>query len=307
VASERLLITYDGDALRDGAMDVRQLAPALLAIGDLFERSNTLLNRDRAHVSVRVVATEKGSFVVGLEFWQTIAEHVRALLTHENIIAVDKIITSLFGKAAGLLSVFKLIKLYKGKRIKRLRTLTNGNVEIELPDGTSAEVQKETLELYEDRRVREDAAQSVKPVESEGVDTFEIARNGERLEVVTKPEAEGFRKAAEGPEKRTEEPTLESSAPRIVEIVKPSFADDLVWTVSAGEGERFTAKMADKEFQARVDKGDVFFRKGDVAIMEIATRSWVVDGRVHSEHEIVKVKSFEHGIGEQLELLDPSE
>ena len=86
--------------------------------------------------------------------------------------------TSLFGKATGIIGVYKLIKLFKGKRIKRKRALQNGNVEIELPDGSTAETKEEAIKLYESRKIREDAADSVKPLESEGIDTFEVRRKG---------------------------------------------------------------------------------------------------------------------------------
>ena len=283
-------------------MDVRQLAPALLAIGDLFERSNGLLNGTKAHVSVRVTATERGSFVVSLEFWQTVAEHVRALLSPEHIATVDVIVTSLLGKVTGVLGVIKLIKVFRGRRIKRRRVLESGNVEIEMPDGSTAETTEEAIRLYEDRKIREDAADSVKPLEAEGIDTLEVRRGRETLETVQKNEREAFVAAAEKPDYKTLEPTVKSSAQRAVEIVKPSFADDLVWTVSGGEGERFTAKMVDETFQGQIERGEVYFKKGDVAIVEVATRSWIVDGKVHSEHEITRVHRFEHSDGEQLIL-----
>ena len=286
-------------------MDVRQLAPALLAIGDLFERSNALLNENRAHVSVRVTAAERGSFILHIDLWQTVAEQVKALIGHVDVATINTIIDSLFGKAAGTISVFQLIRLLRGKRAKRKSVLQNGNVQLELPDGTTAEAKPETVTLYEDQRIRQDAADAIKPLGAEGIDSLEVRRGQEVLENVSKPEIESFQKAAEKPDYRDTEPKLTANARRAVEIIKPSFADDLVWTVSGGDGERFTAKMVDPDFQSRVDSGDVFFKKGDIAIVEVTTKSWVVNGRLHSEHEITKVQSFEHGTDQQLDLPSP--
>lgn len=304
---ESFVLVYNGAALQDGSMDVRQLAPALLAIGDLFERSNSLLNDNRAHVAVRVTAIEQGSFLLHIDLWQTVAEQVRTLFSHADIATINAIIDSLFGKAAGAVGVFELIRLLRGKRAKRKRVLQNGNVELELPDGTTTEAKPQTITLYEDQRIRQDASEAVKPVNAEGIDSFEVKRGTEVLEHVEKPDVESFKKAAEKPDYRETEPKLDATARRAVEIIKPSFADDLVWTVSGGEGERFTAKMADPEFQERVDRGEVFFKKGDIAIVDVATKSWVVNGRLHSEHEITKVRSFEHGTDQQLGLLTAAE
>lgn len=45
-------LTYDGPALQDHEMDARELAPAMLAVGELFDAMNILLNGEAAEVTV---------------------------------------------------------------------------------------------------------------------------------------------------------------------------------------------------------------------------------------------------------------
>src|SRR3954469_17506894 len=66
VAESTFGIAYDGPALATGRMPVRDLAPALLALGDLFSLSSGLLYPQLSPVAVQVEATEQGSFFVHL-------------------------------------------------------------------------------------------------------------------------------------------------------------------------------------------------------------------------------------------------
>ena len=52
-------------------MSIKDLAPALLAVGELFDAANAILNEDAAKVEAHVKATSEGSFEVALEFVQT--------------------------------------------------------------------------------------------------------------------------------------------------------------------------------------------------------------------------------------------
>ena len=47
-------IAYDGPALTNHTMDVRDLAPAMLAVGQLCDAANVVLNGERSKIQVHV-------------------------------------------------------------------------------------------------------------------------------------------------------------------------------------------------------------------------------------------------------------
>ena len=62
MATSRFEIKFDGAAVSQGLIEVRDFAPAALAAGELVERANEILNGERAAVSVRL---RTDSFSVG--------------------------------------------------------------------------------------------------------------------------------------------------------------------------------------------------------------------------------------------------
>ena len=105
-------VSYDGPALESGRMDVRDLAPALLAVGELCQTSNHVLNGDRAKVAVNLSAEfQRGSFQVDLEVAQTIAQAAKdALLSRE--VATGLALATILGLAKG--AQVSLIALFTG-------------------------------------------------------------------------------------------------------------------------------------------------------------------------------------------------
>jgi hypothetical protein len=97
VAETSFSIAYDGPALETGRMPVRDLAPALLALGELFTEASQIVYPDADPVALSIKATEQGSFEVhlileGKDLWDQFvnlfgSDPVTALVNLKTLIA----------------------------------------------------------------------------------------------------------------------------------------------------------------------------------------------------------------------------
>jgi hypothetical protein len=84
MSKTNLTLIFDGPAVDKGEIDVQDLAPALLAVGELVQAANYEINGNKSQISVRVKATAEGSFEVDLALIQSIIESTKALFTFTN-------------------------------------------------------------------------------------------------------------------------------------------------------------------------------------------------------------------------------
>lgn len=281
-------IAFDGPILADGAMDVRDLAPSLLALGELLQGANRVLNGDKATLAVKVQADFKtGSFDVGLALFQGVAAQLMSLI-HSDTVKNASDIAKFVGLITGTnLSLFGLLKWLKGRKPDDTTTTTlqNGNIEITITgDNNSVVVSPEVYQIASDPACRDAIHKVVKPVATEGITAFEVRRGKQVIESVTKDDLPSF-----------EVPEISRSLPeqppvtQVVEIVKPSFDEDLTWTLSdGGAGGRFDAVVTDQAFIERVKNGEDF-RIGDLLRVKIETHQWLTDKGLRTRREVVEV------------------
>lgn len=82
-------ITYDGPALDSHEMDVRDLAPSLLAVADLCEAAGQAIYGRSSKMAVNVRASFRtGSFGVDLSVGQNALQHVMAWLSGPDGVAM---------------------------------------------------------------------------------------------------------------------------------------------------------------------------------------------------------------------------
>jgi hypothetical protein len=121
VSSAELSISYDGESVRAGLMDVQELAPALLASGKLLQKANLLMNGENTQIEVKVHSDfRKGSFIVDLHVAQGLLEQAKNFLAlHPGIKEAKDILEIVFFygglPVTAIGGLFKLIKTFGTK------------------------------------------------------------------------------------------------------------------------------------------------------------------------------------------------
>lgn len=278
MSKDAFQIVYDGPAVESGAMDVRDLAPALLAISELAQHSNRILNGERAQVQVKIRSEiRRGSFTVSLEVIQQLAEHAKAFLLGDDVKAARTLLELLFGSVG----LAKLIKFLRGGKATKVAPTSNQMVRVEI-NNAHIEVHPDTIRLYNDSSVREAVYGTVKPLESEGIERLEVKRQQKVIESVTKEEVGYFAPAP------FEEPIHQEERIAAFEVVTLSFEDRYKWRFTDGNA-TFTAAITDERFFERVQTRQVAFGKGDVLRVKLHTKTWRTDKGLKTDHNIVEV------------------
>lgn len=281
-------IKYDGPALVSHQMDVRELAPALIALSELLEHANKEAFPNASEVRVDVQGNFKGgSFGVDLIAVQSMAQQLVAMFSGAEATAAANLLGILGG--IGLLGgggLIGLIKWLNGRKPSAIRFNGDKTVfEILTADHVETmEVDLVAGRLYKSRVVRQSLAKVVKPLEREGIDMFACGKNGDLQAVVTKADLPAFEMAASDAEIVSD--TINEGVLLLIESAV--FRDDNKWRFSDG-GTPFYAEIADEAFLARINSGDERFGKGDVLVADLQRVQSVSDAGLKVEHTIVRV------------------
>lgn len=166
-------VSYEGGALQEHTMDVKDLAPALIAFGELFTRANALLNSKDISVSLKVRATQPGSFEL-LLLLSNVYHTTTQFLSSDMVTSATTLFSIITGVPKVGDSLFKVIKKLKGHKPQITQSkdgfyLKADNIEIRISE--------EVLKVFQDNEVKRLAQSVVEPLYRDGIDRMVIKEN----------------------------------------------------------------------------------------------------------------------------------
>jgi hypothetical protein len=263
MSKQTFTISYDGPALRDGAMDVRDLAPALMALGQLFDAANQNLNPEGSQIKLDVKATEPGSFQIVLELSQNWSSQVLQFFASPETSGATNLLSWVLGVPTATGGLVWLVKALKGKGADKIERLTDNTMRLTI-GSESFIIPFELLRLYQDLAVRSALQKLVEePLKKDGIDSFAVKQDKAVVVAVDKSEGEAFAKPS-----LPDEILIEQVRRAAFSIISLAFKEDNKWRLYDGNTQ-ISATISDADFLQRVDANQVSFSKGDILMCDV--------------------------------------
>ncbi len=318
MSSKKVTVIFRGPDLEDGSMDVRELAPALLAFGDLITEANRTLNEDRADVRVKIQSDfRKGSFEVHLQVAQEFLQTTQGLYDGFSITKANEILKllGLPGLVGSVYAVFRWINSRKAKPNKIIeKSQGDDSIVLEVTEKRSnkevtrrLKLPAKTAKLFREPAIRRQFGQFLRPLRQKGVKQIEVQSGNKKPQVFNVQDAEAVEDMANlefGPDAP---PYVESNFERLLRPGKINFKLEVgtKWTLY-DESTSLSVSVFDKSFIRKVNDGTYRFGKNDLLRAKIRSRQWVQPARTENDLiEIVEVITPKKV--RQLTLISPPE
>lgn len=195
-SKEIIRFRFNGPAVDDKLIDVNDLAPSLLALGDLCKEANHHLNHGKVLANVRVrVDSEQNCFELDVELALTAYDAVKEFVFAEKTQVAKEVLEwlGLLGVSSGFIWFIKKIGF---RTVSNVTFGLNGTVNLELTDEKGKtqiiETSKTVYELYEETECVKHVQKLIRPLENEGFSSLEFeyksAKNITKT-VITKEDA----------------------------------------------------------------------------------------------------------------------
>lgn len=293
-------IAYDGPALANSQMDVRELAPALLALSDLFDEANKVLNDGKATINLNVQGSFKsGCFGIDLVVFQGIAKSIFSHFSNQDPIATAAEIAGLLGisAASGVHGLMRILKWARGRKIEKVE-IKDHKATIYIDD-EHFETEEKIIKLLQNARIRQAIEDAItKPLEVDGIDTVGIAESADQKapSILIIREEAGYFQTPPVEDEDLSEREYETT----LQLVGLSFQENNKWRFSDGAS-IFHASLADPVFLKKINAHQAVFAKDDIIKAIVREQQRLTKDGIKTQRTLIKV--LEHqGAVRQLRL-----
>lgn len=285
---EYFQVIYDGSAFKSNEMDVRDLAPALLAISDVLDEANKIVYGNKTQVQVNVRGSfRSGSFGFELGIAQLPIDNLVSLFNSDKVNSAANLLQILGFMIPGGGLVGFLLWL-KNRKIKSIKN-TDANQTVVEVENEKYKTTPNIIALFSNVRVRTSIQKIIaEPLTKEGVDTFSVKKENE--ETVIKKEEKDYFRLSDVPDELLKDQFREV----YLKVFSVSFVEGNKWRFSDGNVEFFAA-ITDQEFIKKVQESKDAFSKDDLFKVRLRERQWIADTGIKSEYEIEKVIDHRSG------------
>ena len=279
-------LIYDGRALDNHEINPLDLSIALIAINNLLETADNILNKGKTKTEIKVKASfETGSFKINFKNIQSILDKATNLFNSNEVNAILNAV-EILGFIYGL---YKLLSFLKGNKPTKIYENEDGTFTV-IQDKTELNVEKHTLELYKNFKIRKAFEKLVEPLNTDGIENLAIKQKNkidDDFIQITKEEQEYFKCPKPQEELIDEKPQRFETN---ISIINLSFKESNKWYVNDGEAS-FYVNIEDNEFINKIDNNIIKFSKGDILRVQIRRVQYynLDENKLKSEHFIEKV------------------
>lgn len=293
-------IAYVGEALTDGSMEVRELAPALISFAHFVSHAGKAMGCEREiKVMLNQDSINAGSFDITFILNMSILEQAKLFVEGSKSSGLDDLMTVIgyVANVGGAIGVFELIRRIGSRAITAIKKKTPDVSAIYLNDGDVIDVNIKTLNVFLNAECRKDIEGIIKPLYKDGIGAFEIRnpldKNDKRaISTVRECEKETF-KAPPVEEMKADFLPATVNGEMLVRIISLNFEKGK-WKVADVSNPPIWVTIADEEFMEKVSNHEITFGKGD--LLRIAYRyvtSMKTDGNISAEYIVDKVMAIQ--------------
>ncbi|PAF51994.1 hypothetical protein [Helicobacter sp. 13S00477-4] len=278
---KKLNITYSGEGIVNGEIDLENFASSILNFGKALQVIKKYLGIE--NLDIKVIATKEGSFEVDLALITQGWEAFKNLFSSQEASVLANLITVLGigGVGSGIIALYQHLKGKEPKHIQK----NEDNISITNQNNITLNFSSVVVDIYQDIKFREYMENFAKtPLDSDFIDKINIKHNDKILQI-PKSDKEFYKKAL-----WTKDTDIQTRIyTQTFSIVTLTFNKFNKWKLADSRG-NINAIIKDEMFLSKIENDEIEFAKGDKLICEVELIEDLSEDKINASYSILKVK-----------------